>query len=114
MMSKHPSIKVNNREPPKIATRRAIMPRGPEILASCLVIVLKRPVLDDICFGKTFCRDAMMLVIELGLKCPRMRPRIARMATAMGKMAVSRLYASAADRFMTQSLLNLVKKAING
>src|SRR5260221_12400815 len=42
---------------------------------------------------------------------PMVKPRMAMMAIRIGKMAVMRLNASPVAKFITQSLLNLVKNA---
>src|SRR2546426_6860748 len=61
--------------------------------------------------GKTFCMPLIRLSLIAGSSHPKINPAIAMMAITMGKMAVMRLNASPAAKFMTQSLLNLVQKA---
>src|SRR6266516_1634259 len=112
MIPKIPSMRMKSREPLNRASTTAMIPRMLEALASCLVI--DRIALGGIDMGKTCKICPCNLLYSVGLNEPRTYPRMAKMARAIGKIAISRLYARAADRFIDQSLLNLVIKACKG
>src|SRR3989442_4162117 len=105
-------MRMKSREPLNTASTTAMMPRMLEALASCLVIEFTVP--GGVETGKVCKICPCNLLYSVGLNEPRTSPRMARMARAIGKMAISRLYARAADRFIDQSLLNLVINCGNG
>src|SRR6266568_1207107 len=105
-------MRMKSREPLNRASTTAMMPRMLEALASCLV--RDCTVLGGIEIGKAVKICPCNVLYSVGLNEPRTSPRMARMARAIGKIAISRLYARAADRFIDQSLLNLVINSRNG
>ena len=105
-------MRMKSREPLNRASTTAMIPRMLEELASCLVIEFT--VLGGVLTGKVCKICPCNLMYSAWLNDPRTIPRMARMAIAIGKIAISRLYARAAAKVVDQSLLNLVKNSRNG
>jgi len=114
MMSKHPSMKTNRREPLKIARMMAMITR---MAADLFREVSDASIIfcDDIPeLARAFPSCCLRLAYAEGLRLPMSSPRMPSTAIMMGNIDISRLYANPAARFIDQSLLNLVKSAIIG
>src|SRR5438270_2241701 len=69
---------------------------------------------DEIDDGKTLAICWMSWFSAFGFSPLRNKPRMDTIATIIGNIARSKLYASMADRLKHQSLVNLVQKALMG
>ena len=101
---------MKRREPPKIATSTAKIKRKLAFLLRVLSAGSRiLPVAS--CCGKTCSICVIRSCLIDGTKLLKINPAMAMRAMTMGKIAVMRLNANPAAKFMTQSLLNLVQKS---
>src|SRR5258708_35813084 len=88
----------------------AMTPRKPAFFLRELNTGVSTPP-ELICCGKMLRIWLIRFCCAVESRRPMVKPTMAMMAIRIGKMAVMRLNASPAAKFITQSLLNLVKNA---